>query len=99
MNLKPLLNPFKAKAKAWRDSLVLALGGSPGGNIAAELAVKPVILLVCEANIPRLERMIKYLRPLRSEQFVLLCRRSKFRAGFHQAIADIPVYLYENPAQ
>jgi len=54
---------------------------------------------MCETNIPRLERMIKYLRPLRKEKFVLICRRIKFRAAFHQAIADVPVYLYDNPAQ
>jgi len=99
MNLKQSLQPYRAKAAAWGDALRLAFGGRPGAAVDAELCRKPVILLVCEANIPRLERMIKYLRPLRSEQFVLLCRRSKFRAGFHQAIADIPVYLYENPAQ
>lgn len=99
MQLRALLDAGKGKALAWRDALLLALGAKPGGQIDPALCEAPVILLMCEANIPRLERMVKHLRPLRTEKFVLLCRRSKFRKAFHQAIADVPVFLYDNPAQ
>lgn len=56
----------------------------------------PCIVYISETNMPRLERMLVYLQPLRNEKLILICNRLKFKEAFFTRIKGVSIYLVDN---
>lgn len=71
------------------------------GKISVELTdrERDCIILIAETNVPRLERMLYYLSPLRTENFIIISSFDKYRTGYSERIPGITHYLVKHPWQ
>ncbi len=73
--------------------------GNIQNTISDAILNQETILIVCESNVPRIERMLFYLRKIRKEQFVVICSKAKFQESFFKRCQDVTVVLVDGEWQ
>lgn len=91
-----MIKPYLRIAKNGVNSLLATLFFKSKIKVSESDKTSECIVFITETNMPRLERMITYLQPLRNENFILICNKQKFKQEFFSRVSNVSIYLIDD---